>query len=50
MFATPTTMEELQEYLGRFNGNEAIVAMTCAFMAWNLACHLTNNNLQNSES
>lgn len=37
LFATPDNMEEFQKYLGQFNGSEAVVAQTCAWMAWNLA-------------
>tara|TARA_R110002074_G_scaffold96979_1_gene210556 strand:- start:46 stop:219 length:174 start_codon:yes stop_codon:yes gene_type:complete len=44
LIATPKSMEDLQEYLARFSGSEAIVAQTCAFMAWNLACELTKDN------
>ena len=41
-FHTPESMEEFERYLTNFNGSEAIVAHTCAWMAWNLACKLTN--------
>ena len=44
MFATPDSVENLQEYLSRFNGSEAMVAQTCAMMAWNLACKLTSKS------
>ena len=39
---TPKDINELQSYIEKFNGSEATVAFTCAWMAWNLACHLTN--------
>ena len=39
---TPKDMDELQDYIGKFNGGEAVAAFTCAWMAWNLACKLTN--------
>ena len=44
LIATPESMEDLQKYLARFSGSEAVVAQTCAFMAWNLACELTKDN------
>lgn len=44
MFATPDSMEALQEYLSRFSGSEAMVAQTCAMMAWNLASKLTSSD------
>ena len=39
---TPKDMDELQDYICKFNGGEAVAAFTCAYMAWNLACKLTN--------
>ena len=42
LFATPDDMKALQDYLALFHGSEAIVANTCAWMAWNLAAKLTN--------
>ena len=39
---TPKDVDELQNYIARFHGGEAIVAFTCAWMAWNLAAKLTN--------
>ena len=42
LFATPESMKDLQDYLALFNGSEVAVAQTCAWMAWNLACKLTN--------
>jgi hypothetical protein len=41
-FHTPGSMEEFESYLANFSGSEAIVAHTCAWMAWNLACKITN--------
>jgi hypothetical protein len=37
LFATPTSMSTFQEYLSHFNGSEAAVAQTGAWMAYNLA-------------
>lgn len=42
LFATPDSVEDLENYLALFNGSEASVARTCAYMAWNLACKLTS--------
>jgi hypothetical protein len=39
---TPKDLDELQKYINQFNGGEAVVAFTCAYMAWNLAAKLTN--------
>jgi len=39
---TPKDVDELQNYIAKFHGGEAIVAFTCAWMAWNLAAKLTN--------
>lgn len=44
IFHTPADMKEFQDYLALFNGSEAAVAQTCAWMAWNLACKITNEN------
>ena len=42
IFHTPSNMKELQDYLALFNGGDAAVAQTCAWMAWNLAAKITN--------
>jgi len=39
---TPKDLKELEAYIGRLRGGEAIAAFTCAYMAWNLAAKLTN--------
>jgi hypothetical protein len=39
---TPENLKELENYIARFHGGEAIAAFTCAYMAWNLAAKLTN--------
>ena len=41
IFHTPDTMKELQDYLAQFTGSDALVAQTCAWMAWNLAAKIT---------
>jgi hypothetical protein len=39
---TPKDVDELQNYIAKFHGGEAIAAFTCAWMAWNLCAKLTN--------
>ena len=39
---TPANLKELENYIAKFSGGEALAAFTCAYMAWNLACKLTN--------
>lgn len=39
---TPKDLEELENYINKFNSGERMVAFTCAYMAWNLAAKLTN--------
>jgi hypothetical protein len=41
IFHTPEDMDELEAYLSKFNGGEAVAARVSAMMAWNLACKLT---------
>ena len=41
-FNTPKDLDELQAYIGQFNGHEGWIAATCAWMAWNLAAKLTS--------
>ncbi|MGB2185095.1 MAG: hypothetical protein ACPH5P_00300 [Akkermansiaceae bacterium] len=48
LFATPDSMEDLQKYLAQFHSNDAIIAQTCAWMAWNLACKLVNDKKETS--
>ena len=38
--ATPEDFGALQRYIQRFSMGERVVASTCAFMAWNLACRI----------
>ena len=42
LFATPKSIEEMQDYLAKFNGSEAVIANTCAFMMYNLMVTLIN--------
>lgn len=39
-FWTPDDMATLQQYIEKFNGSERVIANVCAFMAWNLACRI----------
>ena len=39
---TPKDVDELQNYIAKFHGGEAIAAFTCAWTAWNLCAKLTN--------
>ena len=41
LFHTPADMDELEQYLAKFSGGEAIAARVSAMIAWNLACKLT---------
>jgi hypothetical protein len=43
LFATPDSMDGLMDYIEKFSGGEKIAAMTCAMLAWNLACALVND-------
>ena len=47
---TPKDLVELEEYITSFNGVERGVAYVCAYMAWNLACKLTNPENQPAEN
>ena len=49
IFTTPKDIKALQDYLSLFNGSEAIVAQTCAWMAWNLACKIVNESEEKEE-
>ena len=45
MFDTPTTTEDLQDWLLQLSGSERTVALTAAAMTWNLAAHLVDKEL-----
>lgn len=42
LFATPENKEEFASWLDGFKGQEKIIALTAASMAWNLAAKLVN--------
>ena len=35
MFSTPESSKALHEYLGKFHGNEGVIAITCATLMYN---------------
>ncbi len=49
-FVTPENMDDLVERLNSFSGSEKSVAWLSAMMAWNLACKMVNEELENVES
>ena len=42
LFATPDSVDALQEYIERFSGSEKIVAAVVMGMTWNLCAELTS--------
>jgi hypothetical protein len=46
LFYTPTSMEDLQDKLALHYGSEGVVAQTAAWMAWNLASKIVEEQLQ----
>lgn len=42
IYATPESMEDMQAYLKKFSGSEAVVANTCAFMMYNMMAEFYN--------
>ena len=50
MFATPEDKDALQRYIQLFSGSEQVVASTCAFMAWNLACKIAQEEHDERET
>lgn len=49
-FRTPTNMEDLQDFIGTFNGGERTAAMVSAMMAWNLACSIVNGTSEEMDT
>ena len=49
LFVTPEDMDDLVERLNSFSGSEKSVAWLSAMMAWNLACKMVNEELENVE-
>ena len=48
-FVTPENMDDLVERLNSFSESEKSVAWLSAMMAWNLACKMVNEELENVE-
>ena len=46
LFATPESTQALQDFIGLFNGGEAIAANTAMFMTWNLCVKLVNEAIE----
>jgi len=46
-FVTPEDMDDLVERLNSFSESEKSVAWLSAMMAWNLACKMVNEELEN---
>lgn len=46
LFATPESMEVLQEYCERFSGGERTAAVTVLGMTWNLASETVENSIK----
>lgn len=46
LFATPESVESLQDYISRFSGSDAIIANTIMCMTWNLCAKLTNEETE----
>jgi hypothetical protein len=49
LFATPESLDQLMEYCTRFNGQERIIAVTCATMALNIAHELVEKHILSKE-
>ena len=45
LFDTPSSVEDLQEWIMRLSGSERSLAMTVAGMSWNLAAHIVDQEL-----
>lgn len=50
LFHTPADVQELQDWLSQFKGEEAVAVNTAAFMAWNLCAKLTNTTDEEAET
>jgi len=48
LFYTPTSMKDLEDRLESYSGSEKTVAWLGAMMAWNLACDIVNNHIDNN--
>ena len=50
MFNTPSSLEDLMEWIERLSGSEKAVAMVSAGMAMNLAYYIVENTLAENTS
>ena len=50
MFDTPTSLEDLMQWIERLSGSEKAVAMVSAGMAMNLAYYIVENTLAENTS
>ena len=50
MFDTPSSLEDLMEWIERLSGSEKAVAMVSAGMAMNLAYYIVENTLAENTS
>ena len=46
LFATPSSPEEFAKYINSFSGQERVIALTAASLAWNLASELVDVELK----
>ena len=46
LFATPKSPEEFAKYISGFTGQEKVIALTAASLAWNLASELVEEELK----
>ena len=42
IYATPESMEDMEAYLKKFSGSDAVIANTCAFMMYNMMAEFFN--------
>lgn len=50
LFATPKSPEEFAKYISGFYGQEKVIAMTAASLAWNLASKLVDKELKKEKA
>ena len=49
LYATPKNPEEFADWIQGFTGQERVIAMTAASMAWNLASDLVDNEIHTAK-
>ena len=49
LYATPESPKALADYLMSLSGQERVIAMTAASMAWNLASDLVDNEIHTAK-